>query len=302
MIQKFRTYLYFNSSLYRKLGDLYFYFWYSIPFKIEFFKKNQGKKVVCYPIQPHPIGVLYKLFHLIGYKIISNPKELADLVVAYYHDATFRKKNKVLINLNEKQKVVNIYCDDVSKTRLDEIFRKVFGYSTVVDPKKHQGKYIKKSNLNSKHDGIILSSPEIPEKGYVYQKIINNTVKKNLVVDLRVPFIMGVIPLVYLKYRPLNNRFSNINSHVRLASVNQIFSKDEIKKIKNFSTLINLDYGEIDILRDKNDKRIYIVDVNPTPSGPPNHINKKDFNKALFLMSSVLDQEISKPKYKYKQK
>lgn len=35
---------------------------------------------------------------------------------------------------------------------------------------------------------------------------------------------------------------------------------------------IGLDFGELDIIRDNADGGIYIIDVNKTPWGPPNHI------------------------------
>ena len=47
------------------------------------------------------------------------------------------------------------------------------------------------------------------------------------------------------------------------------FSPDEIDKLLRFCAAMNLDYGELDVLRHKADGRIYVVDVNTTPDGHP---------------------------------
>jgi hypothetical protein len=141
--------------------------------------------------------------------------------------------------------------------------------------------------LNAKHDGTILDYPEKPEKGYVYQKIINNYVG-NLVLDYRVPYVFGEMPFVYLKYRPVNNRFSNTNSFVNIEHTNKIFSESELKKINKFCVLMGLEFGELDILRDNLSQKIYILDVNNTPSGPPNHIKRADYWRALDLIKLAI--------------
>ena len=43
-----------------------------------------------------------------------------------------------------------------------------------------------------------------------------------------------------------------------------VFSADEITLIKTFCQKMQLDFGAIDVMRDKHDGRIYIVDVNKT--------------------------------------
>ena len=48
---------------------------------------------------------------------------------------------------------------------------------------------------------------------------------------------------------------------------------------------MGIDYGELDILRDNNDGRIYIVDANNTPSGPPNGLT--DVQECLALHRMV---------------
>lgn len=50
---------------------------------------------------------------------------------------------------------------------------------------------------------------------------------------------------------------------------------------------MGLDWGELDILRNKDDGRAYIVDVNNTPAGPPNHLSKEDKERALQQLATT---------------
>ena len=67
--------------------------------------------------------------------------------------------------------------------------------------------------------------------------------------------------------------------------VKTVLSLDEQEKITWFCKLLKVDYAELDVLRDNDSKLIYIVDVNPTPWGPPNHLEKhkvKESKQKLF--------------------
>ena len=74
---------------------------------------------------------------------------------------------------------------------------------------------------------------------------------------------------MFLKERPVDQRFENLNTRVRLTTAADCFSPDELAKIKAFCRAMRLDWGGLDILRDAADGRIYIVDVNKTDMGPP---------------------------------
>ena len=65
----------------------------------------------------------------------------------------------------------------------------------------------------------------------------------------------------------------------------KLFSHQEINLIKNFCKNFHLDFGELDILRDRQSKKIYIVDVNKTAWGPPDKIALKDGKKAIQLIN-----------------
>ncbi len=291
LISKLRTYLYHNNSFYRRLTSLYFICWYALPYKYQFYKKYNGKKVLFYPELPHPVHGLYKLFHLAGYKIISDYSQDFDVVV-YYEDTTFRKRDAIINNLIRKKPVINANSIDISKEKVQSTFKKVFGYSLEVNPQLFKGKYVKKSNVNASHDGIILSHNEKPEKGYVYQRLIDSTTKHGAL-DLRTPIIFGEIPFVYKKYRPLSNQFKTFTSSV-LTNTDKIYSKSEVIKIKRFCTEMGLDYGELDVIRDNDDNKIYIVDVNNTPTSPPKYTSNNDKERALNLMNILFVKGLKK--------
>ncbi len=296
LFNKIRLYLNKNSFLYRKLRDFYLEWCFSFLYKIAYFKNFKRKVALFYPEKPRPWSTLFKSFHLLGYKITSDLTQKASVVINY-EDKTFGTTDATLKKLTKIRYVINANCKDISKEKVEKVFKVVFGYGLLINPTTYKDRYLKKSNLNTMHDGIILNKPEKPTKGYVYQKLINNeTEKKGIFLDLRVPYILGKIPLVYLKYRPFKSRFSTYFD-ARVDSPEIIFSKNEIIQIKKFCKLMGLDYGELDILRDNDDKKLYIVDVNNTPSGPPHHMRKEDSMKALTITSETLFKEIQSKKY-----
>ena len=72
--------------------------------------------------------------------------------------------------------------------------------------------------------------------------------------------------------------------------VKKLFSNQEINLIKKFCKNFKLDFGELDILRDRHTKKIYIVDVNKTAWGPPDKIVLKDGKKAIQLINKKFQE------------
>jgi hypothetical protein len=203
-----------------------------------------------------------------------------------WNTATFSPRDATLSSLAVQYRVVNINCEDISKTRVNNSFSQVFGYSTLVDPLTFRGQCVQKSDLNARHDGRVIECPaQVRTPGCVYQRLINNEVDDGLVMDIRVPVFRTRIPFVYLKYRNRSDRFGNTNTRVILAEVNDVLGDVELDRIHEFSKLMGLDYGELDVLRDREDQRLYIVDVNPTPWGPPNHISEEQARQAVTRMA-----------------
>ena len=114
------------------------------------------------------------------------------------------------------------------------------------------------------NDGYVAELNCEPEDGWVYQKLIKTETSEGTVLDHRCPTVFGDIPLVYLKERPIGKRFENMNSRCRLYTPEAHFSPEERTLISQFCQKMKLDWGGLDILRDAEDNKIYIVDVNKT--------------------------------------
>jgi hypothetical protein len=249
-------------------------------------KGKNARTILFYPEYPNKRTIIYKILRHLKCNITSSIKHKFDLAF-YWEDTTFRKEPDALKNLIP-EKIMNLNCKDISKEKISEVFGKVFGYGLDINPRTFTGECVRKNNLNAMHDGVVVKCPvENPEKGFVYQKILNNKVDGNLVMDLRTPVLRGVIPFIYLKFKEIKNRFTNDLYKSEIAAVNEYFTENETKKISEFCSQIGLDYGELDVLRNNYDGKIYIVDVNYTPWGPPAKLSEDENRMAVLRMSET---------------
>lgn len=82
----------------------------------------------------------------------------------------------------------------------------------------------------------------------------------------------------------INNRKATLNDPAR------VFSASELDQIRLFSDRMGLDWGGLDILRDRNDGRIYIVDVNKTDLGPVIALSWRDKIISMRRLGRALRQ------------
>ena len=229
---------------------------------------TRSKTILFYP--EHPRENLYnysiiKLCHILGYKTSVRPNDNYDLIMRW-EDNTYGKIDEKLEELAKTNEVINLNCIDISKRHVDKVFDDVFGYASLIDPLIFKGECVEKSNLNGKHDGRVVLCPLARIKeDRVYQKLIDNRCNDEFVVDIRVPVFKKIIPFVYLKYKPVNDRFS-LSVKGKVEELGNILSPEEVGKILQFCEKIGLDCGELDILRDQVDNRIYVMDVNNSPT------------------------------------
>ena len=248
-----------------------------------------GKKIktICfYPDKPRSFDIMFWICLINKYEVINSLQDRADIHM-FWKDQTFHDSN---LKTKFNSKWININCKDISKLHIGKVFHEVFGYEIKIDPTNFNGFCVQKSDLNAKHDGTIIKCPiDVVKAGFVYQKLINNQKDDNFIVDIRIPISSDHIPFVYLKYRNINHRFLNTNDFVEMKSLSNIFTEDEIEKIIEFCRKINLEYGELDVLRDNDDGKIYIVDANHCPSGPPNHLPVLSKISALRKLAHSFD-------------
>jgi hypothetical protein len=241
--------------------------WFAYYFVVEAWRLRalgrRGPKIWFTPDRPRPWYLVWPVMHAAGARMAKKPEE-ADLVF-FFDDVTESEPPET----NISARLVNFHCDSISKSRVAQVFEEVFGYGLEVDPTEWAGPMVEKSEVNAAHDGRIVHGPCEARPGRAYQRVIDNSYQEGLVEDLRCPTLGGEIPIVFRKRRRLEDRFLNINSEVETADTADVFSADEQKKLGDFARAMRLDWGSLDVLRDKNDGRLYVVDVNKTDMGPP---------------------------------
>lgn len=222
--------------------------------------------IAFYPDKPRPWYFIWPVMHVSGAKLIDDVAN-ADIVMQF-DDST--ETNNTVPVVKAGARMLNFTCDDIAKSTVSAAFERASGYSLSVDPTTHQGRMVEKSELNAAHDGRILEGPlDTPVPGKAYQRLIDNEIDGGLVEDLRCCIVGGSPIIVFRKRRPLERRFLNENVQVLLDEPRNCYTDDEITVIERFAAEIGLDWGGVDVLRDRMTGRIYIVDANKTDMGPP---------------------------------
>lgn len=238
------------------------------------------RRVLCHPKSVYSALLLGKLMAVSGYR----PVFTAD----HRHDFSIH------LPARSGQPVFNERHIGNGKARVAEAWRQACGYSPAVDPTTFAGPMVEKSEANATHDGRVVHGPlsaAAVHPARVYQRLLDNT-DGDEVIDIRVPFYRGKIPLVYLKRRPLRDRFSNTNTSVSIADPATMFSPEELNAIERFAWLAGLDYGEADVLRNKDDGLIYVVDSTNGPAGPPNGLSPEDARHAVQTLAAVFQAAV----------
>jgi len=183
---------------------------------------------------------------------------------------------------------INGRCTHIGKDVVMQCHEAAFGYSFAVDPLNPIGPYVKKSIKNAAHDGIILTGPEEPKSGFVYQKLVD-TVVENETEEIRVLYIGKVLDICYLKRHPIEGRFLIPSNSVQILQTESLLSKHEVRDIAKMCALIGMEYGEIDVMRDRVDGRIYVIDMNRTPAGPPLKFSATERKKVIGKLADAFE-------------
>lgn len=253
-----------------------------------FLRGRRRPTIAFYPDKPRPWYFIWPVMHAAGAKLIDDPA-CADIV--FHFDDTTCTSNPVP-PVSPRARLVNFGCDDVSKSHVAACFSRVAGYDLQVDAATHDGPMVEKSELNAAHDGRVIEGPMTPRTGKTYQRLIDNEIAGGRVEDLRTTLVGGRPVLVFRKRRPLARRFMNENSEVVLDKPANCFSADEIDLLCRFAAELGLDWGGIDVLRDRANRRIYVVDANKTDMGPPIALKLGDKLKATRRMAQAFAARI----------
>lgn len=240
---------------------------------------------VDFATNPNKGSVFSKITRILDLQISDGSK--GDELCSIWFGAPEAKRT------SEPRNCINYSFKDNSKSFIDKAHFKVFGRSVCVTEYEAEKNYVIKSEANAAHDGVTALGSDIKNidlSGKTVQRIINNRSSSDMVCDIRVPVIGSSIPLVYLKYRPLSNRFSNTNATSVISMTSNILTPEEQKQILSFCSEINLEYGELDVLRDQDTGEIWIVDANNTPAGPPNGLPVAERHLAAREIAIAFDK------------
>lgn len=240
--------------------------------------------VCCYPQRAYPWHTIYRIATANHYQLTDNP-ETADIVL-HFSDTTYHPIDARLRALRKKRFVINDDSCDISKTHTDIVHRQVFGYGLSIDPHTYGKPYVKKSNINSLHNYTIQATPEAPDPAYSYQRIVHNQVDDE-VIDIRIPFYGRILPMCTLKYRPVKTRFGDTSTRAEIVKTASVLSEKEISTIETLCASMGVDFGELDVLRDYQTGKIYVVDVNDTPSSPARALQWNDKKRALKIFADT---------------
>ena len=244
--------------------------------------RQRGPRIAFTPHKPRPWYFIWACTHALGGRIIRNQAK-ADLTI-YFEDTTASPAPQ----LPQTSAHMNFGCCDVSKSHVAHVFEQTFGYGIAVNPSSYVGPVVEKSEINGAHDGRVIQAPFTPKQGCAYQRLVDNRCGDSQVMDYRCVIVGNEMPLLFVKRRKIGKRFTNINCDVRLVETGETFSETETAQLIEFAARMGLEWGAMDVLRDKNDGLLYVVDVNKTNIDPPIAMPLKDKLKATSEVAKSL--------------
>jgi len=274
----------FSGGLFK---DIYIWTVYAIAENLRSLGRKKPYTLAVYPSRIRPWYLIWGIFLRAGFKIQSAARAKNPDLAIHFLDESITSPPNLPKSLNS----LNFQCTDITKSRVGEAFFKVFGYALDVDPEKAEEPFVAKSEGNGRHDGEILVGPIKRQEGMVYQKLINNETADGYVADLRCPTLFGRPLLVFIKERPVEKRFKNMNARARIEKPADLFSIEELELISQYCQEMHLDFGGIDVLRDKESNKIYIVDVNKTDMIPL-VLPLKEKLRAIDIMAEAFRNEL----------
>jgi hypothetical protein len=205
-------------------------------------------------------------------------------------DATFYFEDRTIAAPPEPKhrRAYNFAVGDVSKTNVALMMERAFGYPLALDPETHVGEAVEKGEGNGLHDGRTVICPMTRAPGKAYQHVIRTEGEDGWAYDLRTACVGRKPVVVFVKKKPASARFSIQNTSVVVRAPEDVFSAAEIAQISAFCEIMQLDWGGLDVLRERESGRLYVVDVNKTDTGPAVVLSWSDRKTATTLLSDAL--------------
>ena len=148
---------------------------------------------------------------------------------------------------------------------MEQAWRAVTARTLAVDPLTVEGPIVMKSEENARHDARIVDGPLRSRRpGYVYQRLVD-TRESGWITQSRPVIVGGDIVIAYEKWRRDPDLFFGTALSLPQPP-SDLYSPDEQRQMLEFATRIGMDYGELDVLREKATGDLFVVDANRTPS------------------------------------
>ena len=243
-----------------------------------------GLRVGFTPELPRPWHMAYRLCVRLDVSIVS---PAAAEVVVHWQDATIRDSPTSDLPAG----AVNAGVCDISKRHVDALHREVFGYDLRPDPGAQA--LVEKSDQNAWHDGRVVAQAS-GDPGRVVQRLIDNRVNDDIVVDLRVGVAAGRVAFLAARYRLIWDRFHQGDGNLVavLHPPAAFLTDDEQALLVEFCRAAGADCAELDVLRDRTSGRLYVVDLNPTPSAPITRLRPENVPEYWRLAGEAWREEL----------
>jgi hypothetical protein len=211
-------------------------------------------------MRPAPIAPIYQVMQRLGLRAGFEPRR-DQPTIAWETGTWLTPAQAARLPAN----AINLNCRDISKSRVAEVWGEVAGYPLALDPLTTTGPLVEKPEENARHGGRILNGPLTKlRKGYAYQRLVDCRVDGKIQ-QLRVVVTGARLALAYLKWRPEPEWFGGTRISIP-QEPSGLFSAEEQGLLLRFAAAMNLEYGELDVLRDMPTGLIYVVDCNRTPT------------------------------------
>jgi len=225
--------------------------------------------ILFYPAGPKPKNKITQICDYLKIGITNAASDSFEVAINWRGAAWHPRWPELELIAEKGIPVINRHCSNVRKDYVDAVSREIFGYSSLIDPLVHIGAAVEKSNEQAAHNGRIIECPITRVKdNHIYQKLINNQVQEDTYRDIRIPVFGKSIPLVFFKNKDVSIRFtgrSSVSHIIYPSEFNYFFPPGLLDKVLWFCEVIGMDYGEVDLLYDKQENRYYVIDANKTP-------------------------------------
>jgi len=215
-----------------------------------------------WPHRPQPIAPIYQIMTRLGLRAGFAPRPEQPSIA--WETQTYLTPSQVA---RLPENAINRLCTDISKTRVATLWEETAGYPFVVDPLTTTGQFVAKPEKNAVHGGQIITGPIARRReGWTYQKLVDCRIDGQIH-QMRAVVAASSVAMAYEKWRPEPEWFSGTRISVP-RTADELFSKAEQELLLRFSAAIDMQYGELDILRDEPTGLLYVVDANRTPTRP----------------------------------